>query len=690
MFKKNRPRFPFGLPLAIDQYLIDDKKNLFYQDYPAVCLVIHGEILVQRLGHTHKYYAGDVLVIDAESPAVIESTGDQEVSLLVLSLNIDHFQNEYPFLSTTIFPNVTFERNDHLRSLLLDISLTVIEKGIDGYKSLQNLIVELIEDLISITISNLENSNQNNVNPEHENDHKTLLFLELIEYLGSNFSYKATLKSFSEEKHLTSNYVSHMIKKNLGVTFQSLLSLIRCRKSEPLLLDIDYRINEISYDVGFSSPKYYKESFKGFFNISPSDYRELYAETRLNTPESIGDSLIIKNNIREFSDRSGVKVSSMADTIYSRNIISIDRSVEKYENLLSDMGRISNIKTEMTESARQAFDEMHRVFRMSIITIDAGSSLIGSSNTTFLTISRNINYLINLGFGVGLETKEITADRINLLGRFLLFYSRIYHDNASLIKIIIRTNEKKSRHEIIRDDISKRIYRDTGIMIDVIVASEYVDEIDFYPAVYDSFVLTPFAMDELFNPENWPKEIAFSLIDEVNSAGLFLDGGNGLLTWNGIKKPWWYAYSFVAKLGGNIIDKGNDHIVTNDNGRIAILSYNLCGRNPALIKKITTRDDLIEEIELTNQLRREHSFHLKEVYGSYKMTSYRIDSRSCLFSMWESLDFPSFLTGEEEEIMSTTCHPEIDFKRIDAAGFIDVTTREDSYGVSLVVLEKTE
>lgn len=224
--------------------------------------------------------------------------------------------------------------------------------------------------------------------------------------------------------------------------------------------------------------------------------------------------------------------------------------------------------------------------------------------------------------------------------------------------------------------------------IDVLTASEYVDEEYYYPAIYDSFVLTPFAMDELLSPANWPKEIAFSLIDEVPDNGTFLVGGNGLLAWNGIKKPWWYAYMLIAKLRGSVVERGKDHIVTNDNGRIAILTFNLCKQHPNILKNIHTKEQLVEIISQNGPMRREHNFHITDISGTYKVTRYSLNQKSCLFSKWADLNFPIFLTGDEEEILSTTCKPDVDFRIVDASGTLNITTIEESFGVSLVLLEK--
>lgn len=227
-----------------------------------------------------------------------------------------------------------------------------------------------------------------------------------------------------------------------------------------------------------------------------------------------------------------------------------------------------------------------------------------------------------------------------------------------------------------------------GLKIDVIYASDYVDEINYFPAIYDSYIMAPFAIDELLNPKKWPKEIGFSLIDEVGFSGKFLSGGNGLLTWNGIKKPWWHAYMLLAKLRGNIVDQGEDYIITNENGRIAILTFNMCRQTPAFLESIHSTDQLTAAILQNRHIRREHNFTLSNIFGTYKETRYSINQSSCLYTKWYNLGFSSYMTEDEEEILSTTCQPKTDFKIIDASGLINVTTIEKSFGVTLVILEK--
>jgi AraC-like DNA-binding protein len=50
------------------------------------------------------------------------------------------------------------------------------------------------------------------------------------------------------------------------------IRLARLKKAAELLSEKTYRINEISYLVGFSSPSYFATSFQKQFGVSPSHF----------------------------------------------------------------------------------------------------------------------------------------------------------------------------------------------------------------------------------------------------------------------------------------------------------------------------------------------------------------------------------------------------------------------------------
>lgn len=64
------------------------------------------------------------------------------------------------------------------------------------------------------------------------------------------------------------------------------------------------------------------------------------------------------------------------------------------------------------------------------------------------------------------------------------------------------------------------------------------------------------------------------LIDETQLPNNMLHGGLGFYTVNGIRKPAFYAYKFLSKLGPDIILQNEGIIITKRDQDIIILLYN--------------------------------------------------------------------------------------------------------------------
>ena len=59
------------------------------------------------------------------------------------------------------------------------------------------------------------------------------------------------------------------------VTPNEMIQVVRLKKAARLLKEGGYRISEVSYMVGFSSPSYFSKCFQKQFGIKPADFVEL-------------------------------------------------------------------------------------------------------------------------------------------------------------------------------------------------------------------------------------------------------------------------------------------------------------------------------------------------------------------------------------------------------------------------------
>lgn len=61
--------------------------------------------------------------------------------------------------------------------------------------------------------------------------------------------------------------------ESTGETPVEFIRSVKLDKAAVLLEKSDMNVSQISYSVGFSTPNYFAKSFKGKFNMLPSEYR---------------------------------------------------------------------------------------------------------------------------------------------------------------------------------------------------------------------------------------------------------------------------------------------------------------------------------------------------------------------------------------------------------------------------------
>lgn len=95
-----------------------------------------------------------------------------------------------------------------------------------------------------------------------------------IAYIKNNIGGQITLSDVSEAIGLSPNYVSAVFKKELNKRFSDYITETRIEFAKTLLKSDEYKIYEISDQVGISDSLYFSKLFKKHTGFSPSQYRE--------------------------------------------------------------------------------------------------------------------------------------------------------------------------------------------------------------------------------------------------------------------------------------------------------------------------------------------------------------------------------------------------------------------------------
>lgn len=678
--------FDFGIPVSARVFMLGNDVVQILPGHMMAIVVLSGAVSITAHGRMTNYKEGNIAFVSPGTPILMNST-KSSTQILIISIDTMHYRKEFPHIESALFDKAKPSVCNKLLPLLLDSAFALTENNPDSYPVINENIKTAIQFALNDCQYFSEIITENFSSPNTQLEYVRLM-QSILHYITGNSTDKISLSDFAQQEHLSENYMSHLIKKISGTSFKELLAFVRCKKAEVMLLDLLKRINEIAYAAGFSAPSYFKNSFEKFYKITPDEYRKSYISSEFSSSlPAEYTPLDTKNSLRDFALRHNITISTTSERFFTMDTVYIDHYIEHFQKVLEDEGTISNIDAEMNESSHEAFINMQKEFRMSTITLDASILMDKSTSSNHLTIATNINYLIWSKFKVRFVIYSLSSALISAIVHFMKFYFRRFNETLDEIDFSIRVNAPEDVLTMYKLNLSEKLREEVGPLFRIEIQPQYTQGLTYFPYLYDSFVLTPFAMDELFHPENWKTGIDFSMIDVVNENGYILAGGNGLLTWNGIKKPWWHAYNLVSKLRGSIISKGTDHIITNNNGIITILTYNTCGLPPAYLQSLTTNQELYNAIQNKGHVR-EHSFQLMNTYGKYKIITYSVNETSCLFSKWAGLGYPEYLTLEEENVFAQICHPEVTFSTADSNGKIDITTKEDSFGVTCVVLEK--
>ncbi|WP_337031148.1 GH39 family glycosyl hydrolase [Paenibacillus illinoisensis] len=172
--------------------------------------------------------------------------------------------------------------------------------------------------------------------------------------------------------------------------------------------------------------------------------------------------------------------------------------------------------------------------------------------------------------------------------------------------------------------------------------------------LHDTMFMAPFVIYHTMNTLGDVKAMAFWSFTDVFEESIVptspFYGGFGLINRDGLKKPSYYAFELMQKLGDELLIKGDGYVGTRkSDGSMQFLFYHYVHVDQLFASgdwselSCSTRYDVFEEkgskaFELT----------LNKLPGLYKCTSYQLDrDHGSVFDEWTRMGSPYLLTEEE-------------------------------------------
>ncbi|MFW3587486.1 helix-turn-helix domain-containing protein [Vagococcus fluvialis] len=100
----------------------------------------------------------------------------------------------------------------------------------------------------------------------------------IINYIQTNSADELSVTKIANYFHLSTNSLSKLFKKSLGISVMKYVQLVRIDKGQKLLLNSDKPIHVISDIVGFPNEKSFRRVFEEVYHQTPKKYQLDYKE----------------------------------------------------------------------------------------------------------------------------------------------------------------------------------------------------------------------------------------------------------------------------------------------------------------------------------------------------------------------------------------------------------------------------
>lgn len=213
-----------------------------------------------------------------------------------------------------------------------------------------------------------------------------------------------------------------------------------------------------------------------------------------------------------------------------------------------------------------------------------------------------------------------------------------------------------------RDLLSDTTFKSTYIVKNIVESNDLYDGIGYW------------LLSDFHEELTLPKEL--------------FHGGLGMFTKNGFKKPAYFAFLFLNKLGDRLIERGKNYIITSRNKKIIILLFNYIHYSNTYAEEVGINTNYENRYNVfPNKKKLNIQLNLNFARGDYELTKriYNQDNGS-VYDLYSNMGSSSYLTDEETEYIKNRSIPTL-YKKIISGYPISINTTLTPLEIQLIELK---
>lgn len=261
-------------------YFISFSKSLFHWHREIeILLVIDGPIEVYTENAQYLLETNDIFLINTNEAHCILKTHEMSAALII-QISPSFCNAYYHELKQTRFLERHLKDNGNNKIVWESVYSYILALMNSLYKKEEGHRFEIM-GIINMVFYHLFHSIKYEEVSEERRITETRNMNRLnriIGYMQENFTNKISLAILAEKEELDLYYLSHFIKKHLGMSFNQYLNKLRLEKALELFLRTDKRKIDICYESGFSDYRYLSKAFVNEYGCTPSQYKALHKD----------------------------------------------------------------------------------------------------------------------------------------------------------------------------------------------------------------------------------------------------------------------------------------------------------------------------------------------------------------------------------------------------------------------------
>ena len=669
--------YPFDLPIKIS-YLNIKNYPTHWHNSIEIIYVLKGSLHIKIDTDSFTLNEREVEIINSDESHEIQGMDDNKV--LIFNIDPFFFEKYYKDINNIFFYTNSNDDEDQngpeyeeLKTILSQMLCEYVQKLEDYDEEIEELLITLLYHLVN----NFHYLTHEKEELKEKTD-QLARYHRISKYIYNNYNNNITLQEIAKKEFLSPHYLSHEIKYATGYSFTDLINLTRIEESIKLLLDSDMSISEISDEIGFSHVRYFNKNFKYYYGCTPLQYRKKYATTEKEYD--------LSKQFEELSLNDALETLSYSLENYNRfnfenklwNIhVDVDKILnplekdfkecinlgESFDLLIEDN---KDILEEIQEEIHFEYGRLEKMFHSDMGVFLDSDFYNWNKAKGVLEFLSNI-YLKPL---ILLDNLDYSLEKyINILSSFLDYFTEL--DIVEVADFKFQFDSRLS--EDIKDNLRQYIkdYYELEVC-----------EIDFTSksdlnSIYDTAYMLPYIIhNTIFKGNSLSFLKAFDVLEkEINITNEVFIGAPGIVNDMGIRKPSYYAYYLLSKLGNDIIALDDGYIVTKSDNYYAILLY-------------SHNDDIYQKGGVKKSFERKYSLNIVNIKNSTRIITYEVnESIGSSYNYWLAMGSPDRLSKEEKEILHKASYPKIEFKYSKKSSVLNIITELKGYGAKLIVLK---